>query len=103
MIVPDCIVFDDVDDDYFEWLEKHPDGFVVNTTRNWSSKYMVLHRAACTFISKPVHEKEPGGFTERDFVKICAEEIAPLRAWVIGHGRLDGSFSKECSVCKPTT
>lgn len=103
MTVPDCTEFSGSDAQYFHWLEEHPTGFVVNTGRNRPSDYMILHRAICAHISKPVHEKQPGGSTERDFIKICAEEIAPLRAWVIQHGRPDGTFSRECPVCKPTT
>lgn len=101
MDISGCLVFDDNDEDYFRWLEDHPDSFVVNTARNRLPDYMMLHRGGCPHISKPIHEKSPGGSTERDFIKICAEEIPPLRDWVIQQGRLDGSFSKECPICKP--
>jgi hypothetical protein len=54
------------DRDYQRWLGENRNGFVVNTTRDYSPDYMVLHRASCRHISEPSHETEPGGFTERD-------------------------------------
>jgi hypothetical protein len=103
MTTPPCSEFEDSDTEYLEWLAEHPEGFVVNTGRNRSADYMVLHRAACTFISRPFRETAPGGFTERALIKICADEVPALRQWVKEHGRPDGTFSKECSICKPTT
>ena len=88
--------------DYRNWLAGHPDGFVVNSGRASSPNYVVLHRARCRHISVPVHEAEPGGFTERDYIKIAGDDIESLREWVMIHGRPDGSFSNECSFCKPT-
>src|SRR5262245_35570576 len=66
--------------------ECHPDGYVVNTTRPESPRYMVLHRASCTYISEPLHESAPGGFTERTYRKIGAEDVESLRDWVAAHG-----------------
>ncbi len=43
----------------------------------------------------------PGGFTERDYVKVCSDSIADLGAWVRLHGRPSGSFSKLCPRCNP--
>ena len=43
-----------VDDDrsYFDWLDHHPDGFVINTGRRTASAaYLMLHRANCGTIS----------------------------------------------------
>ncbi|HUV80802.1 MAG TPA: hypothetical protein VMW40_08305 [Candidatus Bathyarchaeia archaeon] len=42
-----------IDDDrgYLDWIDRNPRGFVVNTYRNPSSKYLILHRATCGTIS----------------------------------------------------
>jgi len=42
-----------VDDDasYLGWLAEHPTGYVVNTGRNPSAAYLVLHRGSCGTIS----------------------------------------------------
>jgi hypothetical protein len=45
-----------VDDDrgYLDWLDHHPDGFVINTVRTPSAAYLMLHRSGCgTITGKP--------------------------------------------------
>jgi hypothetical protein len=43
--------FCDNDTGYEEWLAANPDQFVLNTERNPTPKYLVLHRATCRTIS----------------------------------------------------
>ena len=97
-------LFDGNDDLYMDWLAANANGFVVNTRRARArrAKYMVLHRARCATISKYTEIGRPeGGFTERGYIKVCAPTVDELRGWVKKHGREDGSFSKECGLCKP--
>lgn len=89
------------DDEYQRWRDNHPSGFVLNTTRPESARCMVLHRASCTYIGEPSRENAPGGFTERSYQKIVAEDVESLRDWVATHGRPDRTFSNECGTCKP--
>ena len=89
------------EDVYLRWLTEHPGGFVINTRRNMPSDYMVLHRASCRKISSYNRMAQPGGFTSRAYIKICGDSINELSQWVSTNGRLDGSFSKECSKCRP--
>jgi hypothetical protein len=90
------------DAEYQQWLASHPHGFVVNTTQPSTPGYMVLHRASCKHISEPAHENSPGGFTERDYQKIGADDIESLKDWVADHGRPERTFSNECGRCRPT-
>ena len=80
---------------YLEWVHSHPDGFVVNTGRSKNSNYMVLHYAWCGKMRHLSKNATPGGFTERQYIKICATDRASLQAWVRDHGRPDGTFSSE--------
>lgn len=89
------------DASYLRWLARHPSGFVINTPRSKPSNYMVIHRASCPTISNYTKMAQPGGFTERDYIKICSANIPALRAWVKEHGRSDGSFSGTCGRCNP--
>jgi hypothetical protein len=92
-----------VDDEasYLEWMQNHPDGFVVNTNRTPAPSYMQLHRSGCASISEYEGDATPGGFTERDYAKACADSIEELKAWVRKRGRRDGSFtSAECPLCQ---
>jgi hypothetical protein len=92
-----------VDDDYgyLNWLLHHSQGFVLNTLRGKTPSYMYLHRATCKKISEYNKSAQPGGFTERDYIKVCAHDVASLQAWVRQHGRPDGTFSNKCSLCRP--
>ena len=85
------------DKGYLNWLDEHREGFVINSHRISDPKYLVLHRARCSSISRP--GVEPGAWTERGYIKICSEDINSLRAFVRENGRTDGTFSNECSFC----
>jgi serine/threonine protein kinase len=89
------------DDTYLRWLEQHPEGYVVNAHRNVTPNYMILHKATCGMI-KSTQGIPPGGFTERNYIKICGGSIEHLREWAKQHGRPDGSFSSACNICRPT-
>ena len=93
-------LFDGDDAAYQAWLAAHPHGYVLNVRRSLVPGYMVLHRADCHSIGKYHERSKPGGFTERGYLKVCADELVDLRAWVRRHGRPDGSFSKQCSRCR---
>jgi len=102
--MPESTVQEFAEDDasYQAWLRRHPAGYIINTPRSKPANYMVLHRASCSTIGDYNKMARPGGFTEREYIKICATDLAGLRAWVRQHGRPDGSFSSICSLCKPS-
>jgi 5-methylcytosine-specific restriction endonuclease McrA len=90
-------IFKDDEGSYNSWRNKHLDGFVLNTTRNKSISYLVLHRSGCQKISKPAPGMASNPFTGRGYIKICADSIRALERWIqeIG-GR---GFTKECKRC----
>ncbi len=96
------ITFEDDETGYLDWLQRYPTGLVLNTRRDIDPAYMVLNGASCATISRHrgMHAN-PGGFTERGYIKVCADGIGELRRWVRSNGRADGTFSKECSLCNP--
>ena len=96
------IVFDHNDRDYFRWLNTNKLGYVINTTRGRDPDYMILHRSDCHTISEYTGTASRGGFTEREYIKVCANRLEDLREWVKKNGRPDGSFSSECQFCGPT-
>jgi len=93
--------FEGDDEKYLKWIFQNPYGYVINTPRSMPLDYMLLHRSSCSTISEYTGTAKRGGFTERDYIKICAEDIDSLRSWVRQHGRPDGSFSGECHHCEP--
>lgn len=94
-------IFNGSDQRYRKWLKAHIAGFVINTRRRTDPDYMVLHRAACSSISRYTSVARSGAFTERAYIKVCGEKVEELRSWAKSNGRPDGSFSIECSRCKP--
>jgi hypothetical protein len=95
------IQFQDNDVSYLAWIAAHPDGFVLNVRRSADPEYVVLHRASCKSIS--TREQALGAFTARNFRKICAASIAELQLAAERQGRIDGSFSKRCSLVAHST
>jgi len=94
-------VFDKSDSDYFKWLAAHPKGFVLNTTRKKNPKYLVLHLATCRTISEYTGKQKRGGFTERDYIKVCADKEESLLEWVHRTHGPKIEFSNKCGHCKP--
>lgn len=97
-----AIEFSGGDEMYQDWLEANPDGYVLNLRRDKNPVYMVLHKATCKRISKYNQTSRPGGFTQRSYIKVCSTGLNTLREWIRDNGRPNGSFSNECSSCKPT-
>lgn len=90
-------VFVNDDDGFLAWQAAHPNGYVLNADQPPRSGYLVLHMAGCDWF-RPERYK-PGAFTTRDFIKVCAERVEPLKAWI---GRLGASdFTKLCGSCHP--
>jgi hypothetical protein len=85
--------FQNAEQEYLGWLRQHPDGLVVNTERGKPLRYRVLHRASCPLISEYIGRSEPGGFTERTYIKLCSTSNAALCSLMPG--------LKRCSRCDP--
>jgi hypothetical protein len=90
--------FDRSDSAYFDWVRRNPDGYVVNTERRISPKYMQLHRATCGSITRYSGGASPGGFTERDYIKVCAMSVDELSRGARTYG---GTLSAQCLTCRP--
>lgn len=94
--------FRDDERGYREWLGRNLDGFVINGRRRLTPNYLVLHRASCKSIRNyPGMELDPGGFTERNYVKICGSSVDDLNVYVRTHFGARAVFSKRCGRCKP--
>lgn len=90
-------VFVSDDDGYLAWLTAHPTGYVLNSEREPRAGYLWLHRATCEWFDPKRYK--PGAFTCRQYIKICAEQVEPLKAWI---GRLSASdFTRLCGSCHP--
>ena len=94
------------DADYHCWLDQHRSGFVVNLERSQTPGNIVLHQANCGTICAVRPSRggtpEPGGFTERGYIKLCAETVSGARDALKKHLNNDlVDFSKRCQKCNP--
>ncbi len=93
-------IFDRNDNKYFEWMNNHSSGFVVNTLRAQNSKYFLLHKSKCYHITN-MNGRTEGAFTERNYIKLCSDDINELKSWFITNNlRFPGNFD-ECRTCSP--
>ena len=90
--------------EYQNWLKQHPQGFVVNTPAKPDKRkeYTALHKASCSAISRYSDKITAGAYTERDFIKVCANDVSSLVRWTARIGRIGEPFSSICGLCKPS-
>ena len=98
-----CMITEFANDDrgYHQWLQAHPDGFVLNVRRDYAPKYIVLHSAQCPNIRDLYGVRAFGACTARAHRKICGLTIPELAQWARARGRSDPPFSKMCERCLP--
>lgn len=96
------VLFDGNDRKYFEWVDAHPNGYVVNLRRRSDPEYVVLHRASCASIRRyKGMDNDPGGFTERAYRKLCGASLPEIVGRLTTElGRRD-PITKECALCAP--
>jgi hypothetical protein len=73
---PGFMIFRDDDGAFFDWLEENPEGYFINTERNPSPTFLVLHRSQCP------HFKGGGDVHwTKNTVKVCSDAQAALEEW----------------------
>lgn len=75
-----CKVFDKGDDEYFDWMDDYPQGFILNVGRSLGVSSVRVHRSRCTHIGRGPGMDE-GAFTKRTQIKIAALEVDELVRW----------------------
>ncbi|MGB7288739.1 MAG: hypothetical protein WBC62_01410 [Candidatus Macondimonas sp.] len=94
---PNVMIFEPDDKKYLAWINEHPEGFVLTSNKSLTPRHTVIHSASCHKIKMLTGNAEPGGFTERKYIKIYAGSVGELERWV-REKRADAS-SRECSLC----
>lgn len=87
------------DEEFLAWARSNPSAFVVNTRRNPTPDYMVLHKASCVDLSNRGYA--PGALTERSYRKVGAASEQDLLLWIRNNVREATGFSRRCSRCGP--
>jgi hypothetical protein len=92
--------FSDNDTAYLNWIQKYPKGFVINLFKE-NNSFFTLHTSKCSLISQYNNNAKRGGFTERQYMKVCADSTQELHDWVIQNRHQNVSF-KKCAKCNPS-
>jgi len=88
---------------YFNWMEENPHGFVLNTHPYPSTSFVRLHTSNCSHISKwddnDEFENEDRSYTTK-LVKVCSTELEELAQWVkMYRPNAIAEFKKPCEDC----
>ncbi len=87
------IIFKDDDRGYLNWLSLHQHGYVLNSYRNPSARYLIMHRPSCFSISgTPANGKL---WTDK-YLKVCSDSKEALSEWA---KTKVGGDSWPCSLC----
>lgn len=92
-------LFQNKEQEYMQWLQGNPSGFVLTTLRSILPTYMSLHRSDCKTISKYMSNMAKDAFTGRNYIKVCSNYPLELSAWIKKNG--GSGFTTLCSKCKP--
>lgn len=86
-----------VDDDpgYIAWLAAHPSGYVLNTFPHLTASYLVLHRASCRTVNRPLSDDR---HWTHQYGKTCSVDHAELAEWA---RRETGKSVHPCGSCLP--
>jgi len=94
-------VFDKKDDPYLKWMKDNPSGYVINTNRFKSSTYVTLHQSGCYTISKYIKGQSKGGYTARDYIKVCSNNPQELFDWALKNRTKVPGIKSYCKKCNP--
>lgn len=92
------LVFDGNDEPYFDWMEEHPEGFILNVIRSSIIGPIVVHRSNCGHIRRGPG-MDAGAFTTRGQFKVASLEINALLNWSKYHQ--PEAAIKYCQTCDP--
>lgn len=89
---------------YRTWLSRHPDGFVLNTYKNfrvpdqWTDQWiMTLHTASC----RTIQPSGNGGNTERNYQKVCSTDADDIVDWIRKQNKGVDEITQTCKLCDP--
>jgi hypothetical protein len=84
-----------VDDDYGyrQWLQSHPNGYVLNCGRSLTLASLMLHKASCDAINMNV-----GSIWLTSQGKVCATSTLELDGWAY---QTTGGVPTRCETCQP--
>jgi hypothetical protein len=90
-LAPSISLYRDDDDGFFAWQSANPAGLFINTYRNPSPSYLVLHKSGC-----PHFKGSPELQWTVDYVKLCSGNRSDLEQWA---RQTVGGDTTLCGTC----
>lgn len=85
--------FDKREMEYLQWVQAHPEGYVVNLDRaRVRAEYPIVHAASHKLVSSPSRTN----YTDGDYIKVCSENLHDLEKWALSTARRPLA---RCGVC----
>ena len=83
------------DEEYFQWIDEHIDGFVVNSDKALKADRLpMIHMARCSH----VNDRSWHGYTTSASFKLCSTSKQELENWI---QQTDPRRLKVCLSCTP--
>ena len=83
------------DDEFIEWIDENPNGFILNILRpkipsNISKEHPKIHFANCSGLKKSLGSSS----TTKKYFKVCSNSIEELEQWSLN------TYNKELTPCR---
>lgn len=93
-------LFDKGDQEYFDWMNRNPDGFILNTGKGKKNSFFILHKSNCFHITKS-KLYDDRAYTMKDWVKVASNNVEKIVDFCRkNRERFNGEFDL-CKTCKP--
>jgi hypothetical protein len=90
-----ALQFEDRETDYLQWLDEHPNGYVLTTQKVFHPEIR-LHSSKCFYIGKYMRHMRPDAFTGGLWKKVCSSDVDELYQWAADQGYIEVSTCKVC-------
>lgn len=88
---------------FFNWMDEHPYGFVLEVGKSVSSGYAMIHRSNCSHLKDPYSGMKPDKYASRDCFNVCSLETIELIEWIKDYRPrvIKHTHIQACEDCKP--
>ena len=89
--------FENQEKEYFQWLARNPNGYVLTTYKTFRARHIRLHAANCRLIRQYMRHMTEDAFTGQQFKKVCSVQIEDLQSWARDQGYPSLPRCKRCN------
>jgi len=96
------VIFDNDDNNYFNWISLNPEGFVLNSSRiGKHDNNLTLHKSTCDRVGHKRSNDRANSRTDI-YLKHCCSKLSPLEHWASANKNLKHPVGYyRCAICFP--